>query len=95
MRKPELQRVRKSCEMPLLISGRAKIWLLHFDFILSISARGEKGPETLREVRGGQRSALDVLASRGDAVSPWSLKSTISPPAHLWEVFSPLLVMPH
>lgn len=70
MKKQELEGLRNSCEMPLLISGRAKIWILPSDSMLSTSARGQKGPETRREVRGAQRSALDMLALRGDAASP-------------------------
>ena len=70
MKKQELERLRNSCEMPLLISGRAKIWILPSDSMVSTSARGQKGPETCWEVRGAQRSALDMLALRGDAASP-------------------------
>ena len=50
-------------------SGRAKIWILPSESILSVSTGGGKGPETLREVGGSRRSAPDTLALRGDASS--------------------------
>lgn len=64
--------------MTQLISDRARIWLLPSDSMSCISTEGEKEPERernkqkCREMRGIQRSALDVLVPRGDAVSPGS-----------------------